>query len=332
MSTATLVPETWELTGDDAWRTLRLTGRGQLLRDAFLRMRVADGFSHARSLAFMTSLVLVQGTIALVGLATALGDTNVVTRDRERDPHRCSWSGRPGPHHGREAGARCRRREALRAARSRFDRRSRHGYDRDGSARAGAEPDLRRRAGPPDATEVRPCVPAGGLRRCAPVHGVHRRGVRLSGRRLGSQPSPGRRVDGAALAVCAVAHDRGDGAAVPTVSAPPPAGVVVAGVRLGRLGAPVVRRHAGPGFGSAQQPSFGDTYGPLAGLVALLLWALLSSIAVFYGGAVAAQLEAVRAGAARSAGRREGRRLRARGLRPQACQRATAVRGDDGRR
>jgi YihY family inner membrane protein len=45
----------------------------------------------------------------------------------------------------------------------------------------------------------------------------------------------------------------------------------------------------------AHSASFGQTYGPLAGMVALLLWALLSSIAVFYGGAVAAQLEAVRA-------------------------------------
>jgi hypothetical protein len=44
--------------------------------------------------------------------------------------------------------------------------------------------------------------------------------------------------------------------------------------------------------------SFGQTYGPLAGMVALLIWALLSSVAVLYGAAVAAQLEAVRAGAA----------------------------------
>jgi uncharacterized BrkB/YihY/UPF0761 family membrane protein len=42
--------------------------------------------------------------------------------------------------------------------------------------------------------------------------------------------------------------------------------------------------------------SFGQTYGPLAGVVALLLWSLLSAVAVLYGGAVAAQLEAVRAG------------------------------------
>ena len=42
--------------------------------------------------------------------------------------------------------------------------------------------------------------------------------------------------------------------------------------------------------------SFGKTYGSLAGLIALLLWSLVTSLAVFYGGAVIAQLEAVRAG------------------------------------
>jgi YihY family inner membrane protein len=42
--------------------------------------------------------------------------------------------------------------------------------------------------------------------------------------------------------------------------------------------------------------SFGDTYGPLTGIFALLLWANLSSVALFLGVAFAAQLEAVRAG------------------------------------
>ena len=42
--------------------------------------------------------------------------------------------------------------------------------------------------------------------------------------------------------------------------------------------------------------SFGSVYGPLASIFALLLWALLSSIALFYGTAVCAQLEALRAG------------------------------------
>jgi YihY family inner membrane protein len=42
--------------------------------------------------------------------------------------------------------------------------------------------------------------------------------------------------------------------------------------------------------------SFSSTYGPLAGVFALLLWSLLSSIGLFYGVAVCAQLEALRAG------------------------------------
>ena len=42
--------------------------------------------------------------------------------------------------------------------------------------------------------------------------------------------------------------------------------------------------------------SFGSTYGPLGGVFALLLWSLLSSVALFYGAAVGAQLEAYRAG------------------------------------
>jgi len=73
MSTASPVRETWALTGDDAWRTLAATGWIKLVRDAFVRLRTADGFSHARSLAFVTSLVFVQGLIALVGLAVEFG-------------------------------------------------------------------------------------------------------------------------------------------------------------------------------------------------------------------------------------------------------------------
>jgi YihY family inner membrane protein len=42
--------------------------------------------------------------------------------------------------------------------------------------------------------------------------------------------------------------------------------------------------------------SFGQTYGPLAGLIGVLVWALLMSVAIFFGLAFAAQLEAVRAG------------------------------------
>lgn len=42
--------------------------------------------------------------------------------------------------------------------------------------------------------------------------------------------------------------------------------------------------------------AFGETYGPLAGFIGVMLWAQLSSIAIFYGLSVAAQVEALRAG------------------------------------
>jgi YihY family inner membrane protein len=45
-----------------------------------------------------------------------------------------------------------------------------------------------------------------------------------------------------------------------------------------------------------QSASFGNIYGPLAGVFALLLWALLSAIALFFGTSLCAQLEAVRSG------------------------------------
>lgn len=42
--------------------------------------------------------------------------------------------------------------------------------------------------------------------------------------------------------------------------------------------------------------NFGIVYGPLTAVIALLLWAQLTSIAIFLSLAVAAQLEAMRAG------------------------------------
>lgn len=71
MSTASHVKETWELTGDDARETLLSTGRIALLKDAVIRLRAADGTTNARGLAFAVSLVLVQGLVVVVGIAVA---------------------------------------------------------------------------------------------------------------------------------------------------------------------------------------------------------------------------------------------------------------------
>ena len=77
MSTASPVPETWELTGDDAWRTLESTGRFRLVADAFRRFRAADGTSHARSMAFLSILIVVQGVVIVLGLASTMGQGNL---------------------------------------------------------------------------------------------------------------------------------------------------------------------------------------------------------------------------------------------------------------
>ena len=79
MSTTTKVPQTRTMSGqqlsaDDAWRMLRRTGTGTLLRDAFVRMRYGDGFSHARALALQMALTAIPGLIALVGLAQTAHD------------------------------------------------------------------------------------------------------------------------------------------------------------------------------------------------------------------------------------------------------------------
>ena len=72
MSTANLVPETWNLTGDDAKKTLSHIGRRRLAKDALTRLRFSDGFSHARSMAFLGILLFVEGVIAAVGISSTL--------------------------------------------------------------------------------------------------------------------------------------------------------------------------------------------------------------------------------------------------------------------
>ena len=62
-----------ELSADDAWHTLRHYGRWHLLRDAFVRFRYGDGFSHSRALGLQLCLAVVPFLIALTGLATDLG-------------------------------------------------------------------------------------------------------------------------------------------------------------------------------------------------------------------------------------------------------------------
>ncbi|SCE72936.1 YihY family inner membrane protein [Micromonospora coriariae] len=78
MSSTRIVPETRlmadeELSADDAWHTLRRQGGWHLLRDAFIRFRYGDGFSHSRAFALQLCLAVVPFLIALTGLISELG-------------------------------------------------------------------------------------------------------------------------------------------------------------------------------------------------------------------------------------------------------------------
>ena len=299
MSAARFVPETWELSGDEARETLRRTGRKKLVQDAFVRFRASDGFSHARSLAFVTSLLLVQGVILLVGLAASLGDTDlsatIVRAISEAVPgpagkaltdavfhaYATGASGqhaRPGRHRGHDA---------------------HHRHDPHGPDGTGAEPAVRHRAGPADAARS-----TGARSLLALTAGV---------------------LSTAAFAMFALGHGIGQGLNDDTVTQiwnvvrwPIALVLMMAAIALlfrwsphrhqpawswlafGSTVSVVLWSLATLGLGLFFQASttFSTTYGPLAGMIAILLWSLLSSIAILFGAAIAVQLEAVRAGAA----------------------------------
>jgi YihY family inner membrane protein len=294
MSTAAKVPETWELTGDDARETLLETGRWQLVKDSFVRLRAADGFSHARSLAFVTSLVLVQGLIALVGFASSFGELRV-----SREIVAAIESTIPGPagelltdtvKQAREVGADHRFLPLLlglvgtlvtgATAMGQIERGFNRIYgierDRPTVEKYGRALALAVGAGTCFAVAFfvfafgRQSETAGGVLRTAWPYLRWPLGIVVAVLALAAllQWSPRRRqpawswlMYGAAISV---------------------AGWVLVTVALGAA--------------LSLSSSFGDTYGPLAGIVALQIWTLLSAIAIFFGAAVAAQLEAVRAG------------------------------------
>jgi YihY family inner membrane protein len=75
LTTSSAVPETYKLDGDDARRMLRDVGRKRLLIDSFIRFRTADGFSHVRALAHATVLTAFPALITTIAIATAFDFT-----------------------------------------------------------------------------------------------------------------------------------------------------------------------------------------------------------------------------------------------------------------
>jgi YihY family inner membrane protein len=296
MSSATLVPETRGLTGDDAWAVLKRTGWGRIAKDAFKRLRVADGFSHVRSLAFLISLVAIEGLIAIVGLASVLhkGEvSNMIDAAVRRTI--------PGP-----AG------HVLTTAVTQAHRvAAGHHYTALLFGVIGALVVATTAMGQLER----------GLNR---IYGVEQ--DRPTWKKYGLAFFFALSVGtlGAAAFVClAFGRDlfisiHNDTLTSAWSVARWPLGVVLAAIAVTVLFRWSPRRcqprlswlafgsgisvffwglsTVGLGLFYGSSSSFGATYGPLAGVVALLVWSLLSSFSLFYGAAVAAQLEALRTG------------------------------------
>jgi YihY family inner membrane protein len=301
VSTAAPVPVTvdLELEGDEAVETLREVGVRELLTRSFLRFRYADGFSHSRALAFQFVLTLLPGLIALVALAKVLGQetfTQVLTNTVEDVS--------PGPASevltqalqqgsGGDSGTAALVFGALAAfvaaagAMGQIERGSNriYGVERD-------RPALRKYA-----LAGLLAVTAGAATVAAFVMVVFGSEI---GDALGEAKgwtdvaqvawSVGRWPLAAALFAGAVALLF---VASPNRHQPDPSWLLFGSgiaVALWFISTGVLALYVGA------SGSFGQTYGPLAGFIGLLLWAFLGSLSLFLGLAITAQLEAERAG------------------------------------
>lgn len=295
MSSAAVVPETQGLTGDDAVSTLRRVETRRFVADATMRLRAADGMSHARATAFQLVLALLPGTIVVVALAAVMhwgGVSTALSNTVETvAPGRSSQVFRDAFERGRHA------------------------------ARGG---DWAAVIGGGIALVVAGATAFGQIERAANrIYGVEqdRRSIVKYGQAMGLLVTAGLLlVAFVGLVAVGGGADVSNGAV--RIAWAVGRWILGAGVLLGALllifrVSPRRRqpelRWLLPGalvsaglaltasllLGLYLQGSgtFGDTYGPLAGVVGLLLWAYACCLALVVGLAVAAQLEALRAGA-----------------------------------
>jgi YihY family inner membrane protein len=301
MSTAARVPETRDLEGDDAVETLRDTGLRDLVRDGFVRFRYSDGFSHSRALAFQLILTAIPGLIVLVSLATLIGEQSLaeVLTQTMRDLS-------PGPAseiltQTLQQGSSAAREDAETAlllggiaalvagagAIGQVERGSNriYGVERDRPAvrKYALATALACTAGLATAAAFVLLVPGRSL-------GDALQEATGWGPTLDALWSVGRWPLGAALVAAAVGvlfrvTPNRDQPAFSWLAFGSGLAVILWFAFTGLLAVYL-----------ALSRDFGETYGPLAGLIGLLLWAFLTALALFLGLAVAAQLEAVRAG------------------------------------
>jgi YihY family inner membrane protein len=290
-----------ELSAEDAWRALRRYGGWRLLRDALVRFRSGDGFSHARALGLQLCLAGVPLLIALNGLASRLGglrrggrvvaDTVLaltpgasesLVRQLLAHEERVRHSGQVALWLGLLTAV-----VALTTAVGQVERGANriYGVDRD---RPALQKYLRALvltvvAGLPALVSFLLLV-AGGAIGASMRRWYHWDTAAVTAWNLLRWPvSLGLIVVTVSLLFRYAPHRRQPGLSWLMVGA----GLATV---LWWLVSLLLAAYA------AESRDFGATYGPLTGVMALLLWANLTGVALFVGAAFAAQLEATRVG------------------------------------
>lgn len=306
MTTARLVPVTTEMDGEeldaeDAWHVARRVGLRRLLVDSFHRFRFGDGFSSARALAIQGAMSVITFVIALTGLAFDI--------DAERPARLLALvvdALSPG---SGEA-------DALAGALE-----ERQGSDSAGEVALGLGLVLALLSMTTAVAQVeRGANRIYGIRRDRAAHWKYGRAAVMTailalpvGLGFVLLVGGGALADGLVdlygweptsarlfrvlrwpigvvvlVATIAVVFDHAPRRRQPSLSwLALGSGLTVVLILLSTAGLAIYVRLS---------PAFGDVYGPLAGVVALLGWSLLSASALFFGLALCAQLEAIRAG------------------------------------
>jgi len=302
MTTARTVPVTTEMDGDeldaeDAWRLARRHGLGRVAVSSFVRFRYGDGFTNSRALALQTCLAVVPFLLAVTGLAADIDEdrwaqvvartVNAVSPGSSGDDALVGAIA-DGPEGSGEIALVFGLLFAvvsMTTAMAQVERGSNRIYgirrDRPALAKYGRAAVLTAVLAVPVGTGFLLLV-AGGAFGDAMVaeYGWS------SGTHTAWQVA--RWPVGLVLLVFTVAvlFDHAPRRRQPALSwLALGAGIAVALSMLAAAGLSLYVNLSG---------AFGSTYGPLAGIVALLVWSLLSSVALFYGVAVCAQLEALR--------------------------------------
>ena len=302
MTTARTVPVTTELDGaeldaEDAWHLARRHGLARIAVDSFVRFRYGDGFTNSRALALQACLAVVPFLIALTGLAADL-DEDRPARVVAATIEALSPGGDDALASAVVDGSEETGEVALgfglafallsmTTAMAQVERGSNRIYgirrDRPAPAKYGRAAVLTAILAAPVGVGFLLLVAGGAIGEAMVAEYGWSADARLAWNIT-------RWPVGLVLLVAtiAVVLDHSPRRRQPALS----------WLALGSGIAVVLSMLAAAGLAAyvTLSGSFGSTYGPLAGMFALLLWSLLSAMALFYGVAVCAQLEALRAG------------------------------------